>query len=1183
MRRRNIMICMLTMGMPLGVGRAAPGIGPEDGSRPAPYDPEASASPALMGGIADEATPFPNRPGEDRTPIGPRSINELPLSTCLEGNPVASLESDARADRMGAAVFRQDRLRLDDPPPGGWCGTHEQNEAALRALAGKRSRSDTCPLFGTCDEPAARDAAIPNENTPVKVVRVMVHVFCLDDGTSCATTSATVDGRMAALNTAFEPYRFQFTHDTAFHHDSVYRSIAWDDETATSAMKLAYASSPGAQLNIYVVDMAGVSLAWLPFAQVATAALGGSIMDEDHFNYFTNVFAHEIGHVLGLFHTHHGHEYSPPCGPCYEFAGVPDQDIEGDRCSDTPPTPLNFLCYLPGGTDPCNGVSWGTTDYTNYMEGGTGVCHDHFTSQQSGRMHCWTEDVLSCWYRVAEEGDEDCNQNGIPDECEPDADCNGNTVTDICDISSGTSPDCQSDLIPDECQLSASCITQAVDFDLSGEYSDIDCDACTGGPVQVIADQFSLGAAEEISSVVFWGFYLDDEGPLAENELITVVIRDHQSGVELPGAVIRTVTGPPRSREISYLYYQVVYRYTVDLVPGAALSPGQYWLEIYADTTGDPVSWAWFQTDAPLSAGIAFSYDMPESWLASANDDMAFQLLCAGHNDALPSGGDDIPDDCQADCNGNGIPDATDLAGATSDDCDANSVPDECQADTDGDGAIDACDVDDDNDGVNDDDDYVPHWPGLCGDSDGDTCDDCAVGTDGFGPMPDNDPTNDGPDNDGDGWCNAGDNCPDHSNPGQEDCDADDTGDVCTLAECAGDPACGDCNSNSVPDGCDLSDCPAEDPSCQDCNANGVLDECDISGATSPDSNGNGIPDDCEIHPAGTAAYPDNRARNRYIAFDPNKAENDGVNVAFKATLTSLSLRSCDNSGSPDVEGWPCRTDDDCRACAVDENACWTAPLHCRATEPPEPPNSCDLTGAACVNDQAGSVGMSWWVGPKHATEPVHLMVTEPYRLVSPTWPDPVSVADCEIVPVATYEVVAVNVDTDAESDPLAVSTAARPDKYWADCVGSLGMFCTGNWAPCGDAVCPQPPTTNVCDLEAQMCDDGFTPCGDAACPPGNSCLEQWPPPDHYINFQDVTAAVFTFQQMPGLTVSDVENLDLHGAGGGDPNEDPPNYVVNFADIADTVSAFQGYPYKYSDPGDCPDVCDLLAYPDCAP
>ena len=44
------------------------------------------------------------------------------------------------------------------------------------------------------------------------------------------------------------------------------------------------------------------------------------------------------------------------------------------------------------------------------------------------------------------------------------------------------------------------------------------------------------------------------------------------------------------------------------------------------------------------------------------------------------------------DCNGNGVPDAQDIADGTSQDCDANAVPDECETDTDGDGAIDACD-----------------------------------------------------------------------------------------------------------------------------------------------------------------------------------------------------------------------------------------------------------------------------------------------------------------------------------------------------------------------------------------------------------------------------------------------------------------------------------------------------------
>jgi probable HAF family extracellular repeat protein len=65
--------------------------------------------------------------------------------------------------------------------------------------------------------------------------------------------------------------------------------------------------------------------------------------------------------------------------------------------------------------------------------------------------------------------------------------------------------------------------------------------------------------------------------------------------------------------------------------------------------------------------------------------------------------------------------------------------------DTDGDGQYDVADPDDDNDGVVDIDDPSPLDPDSCGSSDGETCDDCSVGTDDFGPLPDNNPANDGP------------------------------------------------------------------------------------------------------------------------------------------------------------------------------------------------------------------------------------------------------------------------------------------------------------------------------------------------------------------------------------------------------------------------------------------------------
>ena len=64
--------------------------------------------------------------------------------------------------------------------------------------------------------------------------------------------------------------------------------------------------------------------------------------------------------------------------------------------------------------------------------------------------------------------------------------------------------------------------------------------------------------------------------------------------------------------------------------------------------------------------------------------------------------------------------------------------------DTDGDGLCDVGDGDDDNDGVLDEEDVSALNPLECRDLDADGCDDCSVGTDGFGPLPDFDPDNDG-------------------------------------------------------------------------------------------------------------------------------------------------------------------------------------------------------------------------------------------------------------------------------------------------------------------------------------------------------------------------------------------------------------------------------------------------------
>jgi hypothetical protein len=153
--------------------------------------------------------------------------------------------------------------------------------------------------------------------------------------------------------------------------------------------------------------------------------------------------------------------------------------------------------------------------------------------------------------------------------------------------------------------------------------------------------------------------------------------------------------------------------------------------------------------------------------------------------------GNGIPDECEPDCNGNLIPDAWDISNGGKADVDSDGVPDECEKD---------CNAN----GVPDDYDIAVHTSADCNQDGGP--DECEQDCNGNG-KPDDcdiDPT----DPDGNGQTSP------------------------------------DCNQNQYPDECDLTLAPPLGS--LDCNANGIPDECDIASGYSQDMNANNIPDECE-------------------------------------------------------------------------------------------------------------------------------------------------------------------------------------------------------------------------------------------------------------------------------------------------------------------------------------------------
>jgi len=322
---------------------------------------------------------------------------------------------------------------------------------------------------------------------------------------------------------------------------------------------------------------------------------------------------------------------------------------------------------------------------------------------------------------------QDCNSDGRPDSCDPD--CNSNGTPDSCDLFAGTSADCNSNGVPDECDLAAPVVAQ----DWCANAQRLTTGVTYSGATTA-ANSDGYSSCANISPDRWYKYISTATGSMTlstVNAQGTVEYSVHTACPGSPanqiGCGFSTLTVAVRAGDeyrIRIAGQTGNFSITLSGVPGFTHDCNSNGVPDQCELTGNDCN----SNGVPDTCEVP-THDCNQNGVIDTCDVVAgFSADCNSNR---------IPDECEVDCNSNGSPDSCDIAAGVSPDCELNGIPDECQPDCDSDGIADTCEF----------------LGGLAA-----------------------------------------------------DCNANGLPDNCDIAACPpGSVGCADCNGNGVPDACDVA------------------------------------------------------------------------------------------------------------------------------------------------------------------------------------------------------------------------------------------------------------------------------------------------------------------------------------------------------------------------------------------